>query len=177
MMPCLLWQKSGSLEPSDSTKLPGSSDWLYAGELPTIQDLVSETTYEEPPSKVPTLIGVLCLIGTLVCGYFAWQNQQTIPSESDLQIVGQNGLNEDDALVTALSKMYGDPQGRNTIATLEKNTVLRLLEKKDSMFKVEYNNKEGWIALDNWLPCLFAGEKNSQKSTKPVLIHIDSLTY
>lgn len=156
----LTMAKSGSLEPSDLIKPQGSSEWLYAGELHTIQDLVSESTYGEPPSKIPTMIGIVFLIGTLLCGYLAWQNQQTIPSESDLQIVGQNGLNEDDALITVLSKMYGDPQGRNTIATLEKNTVLRLIEKKDSMFKVEYNNKEGWIGLDKLAPMyLFAGEK------------------
>ena len=152
--------KSGSLEPSDLVKHPDSQEWLYAGEIPTVKDLVSESMMEEPPSKIPTLIGILSLIGTIYCGYTAWQNQQTIPSEADLQIVGHNGLKDDDALLTNLSKMYADPEGRNTLSTLEKNSVVTLLEKKDSMFKVKHGGKEGWVGLNSLAPMyLFAGEK------------------
>ena len=106
--------KSGQLEASDLVKPQGSNEWLYAGELPNIKELLSVSTYKEESSKLPTIIGSLCLVGTLVCGYLAFENQKTIPSEADLQLIGSNGLEENDALLTNTAKVFADPEGRKT---------------------------------------------------------------
>jgi hypothetical protein len=152
--------KSGQLEPSDLVKPQGSNDWLYAGELPNIKELLSISSYAEEPTRMPAIIGSLCLIGTLVCGYLAFENQKTIPSESDLQLIGSDGLEEDDALLTNTAKIFADPEGRKTLATINKNDSVTLLDKKGTMFNVEYSGGKGWISISDLAPLyLFAGEK------------------
>ena len=69
--------KNGNLEPGDLIKPQGSKEWLYAGELPNIKDLLYEHPVEEV-SKVPTIIGSLLLLASLGCGYIAVQNQQCL---------------------------------------------------------------------------------------------------
>ncbi len=151
--------KNGNLEPSDLIKPNGSKEWLYAGELPNIKDLLYEHPAEEV-SKIPTIIGSLLLLMSLGFGYTAWQNQQAIPSAEELELLGSSGLKESDALLTNTAKMYGDAEARQTLATLDKDEVVELLDKSGTMFKVKYEGKEGWISIDDLVPLyLFSDEK------------------
>lgn len=151
--------KNGNLEPGDLIKPQGSKEWLYAGELPNIKDLLYEHPVEEV-SKVPTIIGSLLLLASLGCGYIAVQNQQAIPSAEDLQLLGSNGLKESEALLTNTAKMYGDVEARQTLITLDKNEVVELVDKEGTMFKVKYNGKEGWLSIDDLVPLyLFSDDK------------------
>ena len=68
--------KNGNLEPSDLIKPQGSKEWLYAGELPNIKDLLYEHPVEEV-SKVPTIVGSLLLLG-LHCARSGLRGQHAV---------------------------------------------------------------------------------------------------
>ena len=132
---------------------------MYAGELPNIKDLLYEHPVEEV-SKIPTIVGSLLLVASLGLGYIAVQNQQAIPSAEDLELLGSNGLKENEALLTNTAKMYGDAEARQTLSTLDKNEVVELVDKEGTMFKIKYNNKEGWLSIDDIVPLyLFSDDK------------------
>ncbi len=149
--------KNGNLAPSDLIKPQGSKEWLYAGELPNIKDLLYEQPMEET-SKTPTLIGSVLLLAALGCGYIAYENQQTIPSAQDLELIGSSGLKESDALLTNTAKLYADSEARQTVATLDKNESVELVDKDGNMFKVKYDEKEGWISIDDVVPLYLFSE-------------------
>ena len=149
--------KNGNLEPSDLIKPQGTSEWLYAGELPNIKDLLYEAPIEEH-SKTPTIIGSLLLIASLGFGYIAMENQRAIPSAADLELIGNNGLTESDALLTNTAKFYGDAEAKQTLRSLSKNEVVKLLDKSGTMFKVKYEGTEGWISIDDLIPLYLFSE-------------------
>ena len=155
--------KNGMLSHSDLVKPDGSSEWLYAGELPKIQDHLSLDISSEPTktNNVLTVLLILISIG-LFAGAYHFQSQ--IPSADDLAFVGGNGLQENEAMLTANAKAYKSPQGKSSIGTLSQNSRVTLLEKKGELFKVDSSKGIAWVSMYDLAPAyLFAGKKVRDK--------------
>ena len=88
------------------------------------------------------------------------QNQQAASFCRRLRVTWQQWYQENEALLTNTAKMYGDAEARQTLSTLDKNEVVELVDKEGTMFKIKYNNKEGWLSIDDIVPLyLFSDDK------------------
>ena len=84
--------QSGSVGPGDMVQPPGTSDWLYASELPELNELFGaqpddDDDWEMPKTRNRTLAVVL--LGLVAAGgYGMWDYGQKLPSHEDLEIIG-----------------------------------------------------------------------------------------
>lgn len=148
--------QDGTLEPSDLIQPEGSKEWLYAGELPKIGEIVIDNSYTEPPVKTNRLLGILLLLVSLGFFYGAYQYNSQLLSEEDLKLIG-NALQEDQAMLTEDAKLYKDYEARSTLTSLTKNTIVTLKDKKGEFFQVQVGGKTGWISMHDIAPAyLFA---------------------
>ena len=150
--------QDGTLEPSDLIQPEGSKEWLYAGELPKVGEIVIANSYPEPPVKTNRVLGVLLLLVAIGFFYGAYQYNSQLLSEEDLQLIG-NILQEDQAMLTENSKLYKDHEARSTLTTLDKDSIVDLKDKRGDFFQVSAGGKTGWISVHDIAPAyLFAGK-------------------
>ena len=146
----------GSISAYDLVQPDGASDWLYASEVPSIGELnaseySSSFALPQKSSPLSSIIGFAAALGAMYFGYQAYTTWLEIPSESDLQIIGESGLKPDEALTTGTTRVLANPDG-NTLGTLEVNTKVQLLEKQKELFKVESPKGTGWISMYDLAP-------------------------
>lgn len=154
--------KNGVLEPSDLIQPQGSSEWLYAGELPNIKDFLS-VPYEEP-QRDNKILGIALLLVSFALFYVAYQYQQEIPNADDLELVGDKVFQEDQAMLTKNSEIFSDPEGRTRLGTLDNQSIVTLLDKKGEFFQVESSAGKGWVSMYSLAPAyLFAGAQIRDK--------------
>ena len=155
--------KNGTLRHGDLIKVPGSNEWLYAGELPKIQDHLSLDTYKEPV-KTNKALGIFLLLIAIGLFFGAYHFKNQIPSADDLEFVGSNGLQENQAMLTTNSKAYKSAKGKSSIGTLSKDSIVLLLEKRGELFKVESPKGTAWVSMYDLAPAyLFAGKSVRDK--------------
>lgn len=166
--------KAGDLVAGDLIQPPGSTQWVYALEVPDLKGLVPE---DEASSDVGTLAamagagGILAIVLLGGAGFAWWQYSQ-IPS-GDQKLLGEGGLFsysemlvlQDGALLLAEPK-----EGAPTIATLKKDNVLQLLAKRGDFYKARAKAApvEGWIKLDLVLPMYQLGGNDAQEEYDPL---------
>jgi hypothetical protein len=150
--------KDGRLEHSDLVQPEGSSEWLYAGELPKVKEQISVDTYSVP-IKSNTIPGVLLLLVSIGLFVGAYHFKSQIPSADDLKFIGSNGLQENEAMLTKTTKAYNSPKAQGNIGTLPKDSTVTLLDKKGDLFKVKSAKGEAWVSMYDLAPAyLFAGQ-------------------
>lgn len=143
--------QDGTLEPSDLIQPEGSKEWLYAGELPKIGEIVIDNSYTEPPVKTNRVLGILLIVVALGLFYGAYQYNSQLLSEEDLKLIG-NVLQEDQAMLTEDAKLYKDHEARSTITTLKKDSVVDLKDKRGDFFQVSAGGKTGWLSMHDIAP-------------------------
>ena len=109
-------------------------------------------------SPIVSMIGLCAAIGALYFGYQGYTTWLEIPSESDLQIIGESGLKPDEALTTGTTRVLSNPDG-NSLGTLEANTKVQLLEKQKELFKVETPKGTGWISMYDLAPAYLMADQ------------------
>lgn len=148
--------RQGQISAQDLVQPDGATDWLYAfevpgiGELPSAQSDISFSA-QKKSSPVTAVIGIMAALGAFYFGYQAYSTWLEIPSESDLQIIGESGLHPDEALTTGTTRVLNEPDG-SSIGTLDANTKVKLLEKQKDIFKVDSPKGIGWISMYDLAP-------------------------
>ena len=154
--------RQGTLSIGDLVQPPNSNEWLYASELPEFENLFSPPSIEEnisqkegPGRKVLALFFLLAAGGGF---YSAFQNFQQIPSPDELQLLGKNGLANDEGVITvSQSTVLQSSKGNQERGKLAKNTKVKLLSKRNNRFQIQSDKGEGWIDLNDVAPAyLFA---------------------
>lgn len=158
--------KQGKIFAQDLVQPEGAIDWLYAFEVPGMNDTPHydiDTSHlnSKKPSLIAGVIGFGAIFGALFCSYQAFEEWKQIPSESELQILGESGLSPDEALTTSTAKVLDDPTG-STSGTLDKDTKVKLIEKRKDMFKVETSRGEGWISIYDLAPAYLMAEMETR---------------
>ena len=155
--------QQGSIKAYDLVQPDGASDWLYASEVPSIGDIqVADevSTFGAPKKTSPfkSILGFCAAVGALYFGYQGYTTWLEIPSESDLQIIGESGLKPDEALTTGTARVLSSPDG-SSLGTLEANTKVQLIEKQKELFKVETPKGTGWISMYDLAPAYLMADQ------------------
>jgi len=166
---------SGEIGPGDLLQPPGASDWLYALELPELQDVFPDDSYNvdvdwKPPrrSKVP-LILILSLVAGLG-GYGMWYYGSRIPTQEDLELLGPNGLQLTEMLVTVNAEIHAKPNKQGTVvASVAKNEKVQLLAKRNDWYTVKtMDGKQGYVPVNHVVPAYFFADAETRASYDPV---------
>lgn len=150
--------QDGTLEPSDLIQPEGSKDWLYAGELPKIGEIVINNSYTKPPVKSNRVLGIILILISFGLFYGAYHANSELLSEEDLKLIG-NALQEDQAMLTEDGKLYKDHKAKSTLSSLKKNAIVTLKDKRGDFFQVDSNGTIGWVSMHDVAPAyLFASK-------------------
>jgi len=176
----------GQIGPGDMIQPPGASDWLYALELPELKGLVKRDTsaYDDDfDSRKGIPLGVVAAVSLAIIaggGYFMYDYAQKLQAV-DLELLGENGLQLTEMLVTAESgaQLFSDPEGGAASATVAKNDKVQLLAKRKALQvkgepgKGRYQVRtatgaEGWVDVDSVVPAYFFADKDTRKDYDPI---------
>ena len=153
--------EAGTLRSSDMVQPPGATDWLYAGEIPELKTLFSDSSsdYDGDLSYKKSFLGsgtarmILLAIVALGSGWFFWQKYNDAAQTTGLRILGEGGILLTEMLVIGDNvSMYDKPDGA-TLKTLGKSDKVTLIAKRGEWYKVAtLEGMEGYMNVETVLP-------------------------
>jgi hypothetical protein len=171
--------KRGDLTAGDIVQPPGAAEWIYALEVPELKGSLRadlEIDLDAPPPAKEMnpvlkwgLAGVLALVAVGAWGY-ALSLRDTIPQAGDLELIGEKGLSFSEVLVTAENgQLHADAsESSPAVATMEKSAKAELLAKRGKWYKLRYQGKEGYAAVDDVVPAYYFGEEKDKLANDPL---------
>lgn len=157
--------RRGDLGPGDMLQPPGSVDWLYASEVPELQQIFAkhqqvDDEAEEAAGPNYLLIGIagavavvlvlVVLVGGGVAVYFGSRM-----TEGSGAMIGDGGLSYSQMIVTSAGAgLRGEPaEGASLQTPVAKDEILELLAKRGTFYKARTSaGAEGWIPMNQVLP-------------------------
>jgi len=166
---------AGDLGPGDMVQPPGASDWLYASEIDDLSGLFTDGAgvdidddWDMPQkSRVPAII-ILALVA--VAGAFGiWHFIGERPSAADLELLGPNGLQLNEMLVTQDSTVRGEPSDSAAAVTTVKNgdTVQLLAKRKDWYTIKTSEGKSGYLGVKSVIPAYIFSDNATKEAYDP----------
>jgi len=167
---------SGDLGPGDMVQPPGASDWLYASELDELKELFPDTSsavldddWEIPQrSKTPAIIilAIVAMVGTF--GMYKFMQER--PTQEDLELLGPNGLQLNELLVTLDSSVRAEPKDSAAPVSMVKNgDSVQLVAKRNSWYTVQTKDgKTGYLSTKNVMPAYEFADKSTQHAYDPI---------
>ena len=176
----------GQIGPGDMIQPPGASDWLYAIELPELKGLVKRDPNAgdddlEGRRGVPMGVLVAGAIAIIAGGGYMMYDYAQKLQAVDLELLGENGLQLTEMLITAEggAPLYGQPEGGSAGGTVPKNEKVQLVAKRKSL-KVDgepgagryqirtATGSEGWVEVDAVVPAYFFADKDTRTDYDPI---------
>ena len=133
---------SGSIGRYDLIQPPGSSEWVYAEEIDSLQGNLTDSGDDDDfdferrgkMGGIVTVVGLLAIAGGF--GFTAYQNYQTTEAGRGLTILG-DGISLTELIVTAdNAAVYDRPDGQQVTAS-PRDTILGLLGKRNEWYHVQ----------------------------------------
>jgi len=166
---------SGSLGPGDMVQPPGASDWLYASELDELKDLFPDTAastlddWEMPErSKTPAIIALA--IVAMLGSFGMYKFMQDRPALEDLELLGVNGLQLNEMLVTADATVRAEPKATGAAVTMVKNgSTVQLVAKRNKWYTVKTpDGKTGYLGVKDVMPAYVFSDSATREAYDPI---------
>ncbi len=167
----------GTLGAHDMIQPPGSTEWMYASELPELDGLLRpgsgaadvDDDLDYRPRRNTAPIVVVLLLVAVAAGWFAWQNFQKIPDTAQLELLGEGGLGLTEVLVTDAGASLLSEPGGSAIGALQKDTKLKLLGKRNDWYQVRTpDGREGFVRIDQVIPGYYFADKRTREKYDPL---------
>lgn len=163
---------SGTIGSGDMIQPPGTSDWLYAAEIPDLQGLLrddggssfdDDIDFKPPRNHAPLIVLLMLLIGG--GGYAMYHYANQMPEAGELELLGDGGLAMSEVLVTEENApLHAKPDGAASGA-LRKDSAVDLLGKRNGWYHVRDNEQgvQGYVRAEHVIPAYaFASAKERE---------------
>jgi len=161
----ILLAQDGKLTGGDLVQAPGTTEWMYAAEVPQLMSHLTDTMatdddddldYRKRGGKgvLTAIVAVVLLAVIGVGGTAAVVLWRMVPTPSTT-IVGNGGLSYTQMLVTQPSApLRGSPDaGAAPVLALDKDRHVELLAKRGDWYKARTDNgTEGWVSTGHVIP-------------------------
>ena len=169
--------QSGSVGAGDMVQPPGTSDWLYASELPELAEHFSDTDsvddddWDMPKSRNRTPI-MAVLVGLVAFGvYGMWDYGQKLPSHEDLEIIGgTTGMALTEMIASSNTGIRSEPNdSAATVGQIEKDQTIQLLGKRGDWYNVRNpSGAQGFVKSDTVVPAYYFADADTRQSYDPI---------
>jgi len=169
--------QSGSVGAGDMVQPPGTSDWLYASELPELAELFSDSDaiddddWDMPKSRNRTPI-MAVLLGLVAFGvYGMWDYGQKLPSHEDLEIIGgTTGMALTEMIASSNTGIRAEPnESAATVGSIEKDQTIQLLGKRGEWYNVRNpSGAQGFVKSDTVVPAYYFADADTRQSYDPI---------
>lgn len=147
----------GELKAGDLIQPPGTTEWIYAAEVPQLASLFKHED-DAPAKRGPSLLLPLVAVAlggvVLLFGGASLYMAQHLPTGKE-KMIGDGGLAYSQMIVTSAGESLraeADPKASTTVP-LKKDEVLDLLAKRGDFYRARtLNGAEGWIPEDAVIP-------------------------
>ena len=161
----------GQLSEGDLVQPPGTSEWLYAVEVPDLQGIVRPADKDDDDvewrrsglggSALSLILGGV-LIGVAVLGLgLSALFYSMLPDGEATVLGGKEGLKYSEVLTTQPTALLSEAgsSGRE-VMKLPQNQRLELLSKRGGYYRVNVDGKDGWVAYADVLPAYQLTDSN-----------------
>ena len=169
--------QSGSVGPGDMVQPPGTSDWLYACELPELDDLFGaqpdddDDDWDMPKTRNRTPLAVVLLGLVAFGGYGMWDYGQKLPSHEDLEIIGgTTGMALTEMIASSGTSIRSEPSDSgSTVGSIDKDETLQLLGKRGDWYNVRNaSGAEGFVPSNTVVPAYYFADAETRQSYDPI---------
>lgn len=164
---------AGDLRGGDLIQPPGSSEWMYAIEVPGLEELLppEEDDFEVGAGGGRTRVLAAVFAVVLVAfGSAAFYYSQQLPRGNEV-LIGRGGLTYSEMIVTEPNQVLtADPSPSGaSVRALEKDTVLELVAKRGDFYRARAKDgAEGWIAQGAVIPMYQLGGQDVRDEFDPL---------
>lgn len=163
----------GKVAAGDMVQPPGSTEWLYASEIPELAPILGrgddDDDFDLPKKGVPAaLIGAILLVVIAVGGWSMFTYGQQLPTGNESLM---DRMSYSEMLVTdPNAALRSEPEANaSPIRSVAKDTKLELLAKRGDMYKARTEDGvEGWIAEDQVIPMYQLGGGDVREEYDPL---------
>ncbi|MCB9686557.1 MAG: SH3 domain-containing protein [Alphaproteobacteria bacterium] len=170
--------RRGGLGPGDMIQPPGTSDWMYASEVPELKQIF-DARYDDDDDNRGSNAAMLAvggvvaavLLGILVIGGGISVYLMSQMSGGTAALVGEGGLSYSEMIVTAAGAgLRAEPSEKaSVLTTVTKDDTLQLLAKRGGFYKARTRGgAEGWIAIDQVIPLYQLGGAEVREEFDPL---------
>ena len=170
--------RKGDLQAGDIVQPPGASDWVYALEIQEISKLLRSASLDdiEAPassSEMSTatkgIIAAVMALSSIALWAYALQLRSTIPDQSKIDLLGENGLSFSQVLVTESAPLRSTASvSAPETGKMEKNQSCELLAKRGKWYKLRCDGVEGYAEVDTVVPAYYFGEYKDRTDYDPL---------
>lgn len=160
--------RAGKVDATDMVQPPGTTDWLYASEVPELKGIVAGAagddedtgTWRRRGAGFGVAVVALVLVGIVAVGGTGMAVLGGMLYNSTPSAVGTGDLSYSQMLVTVDgAPLLAEPDPRSTVVTtLAKDASLALLAKRGDYYRARtQTGAEGWVATNSVLPMYLLG--------------------
>lgn len=169
--------QAGSVGPGDMVQPPGTSDWLYASELPELAELfgsandVDDDDWEVPKTTNRAPLVVLLLGLVAFGGYGMWDYGQKLPSHEDLEIIGgTTGMALSEMIASSGTSIRSEPsESSSAVGSIDKDETLQLLGKRGDWYNVRNKSgAQGFVPSNTVVPAYYFADAETRQSYDPI---------
>ena len=161
--------QKGQLTRGDLVQPPEANDWLYAFELPDMDEHFRGPApkYIPPPSGLgKKIFGVGLIIGSMWVIFDSVSSWMDLAAYEDLELLGERGLGIQEGLTTKEAVAYAghseEERSFTKVGTIPSNTRINLLKKEGDRFLVESPHGKGWVSVKDVLPAYLFAKKETK---------------
>ncbi|MBM74213.1 MAG: hypothetical protein CMK59_02325 [Proteobacteria bacterium] len=161
--------QKGQLVRGDLVQPPQANDWLYAFELPGMEESFRGPApkYVPPPSGMgKKVFGVGLILVSLGVIYTSVTSWMSLAAYEDLELLGERGLGIQEGMTTNEAIAYAghskDEKNLTQVGTMPANMRVQLLEKEGDRFLIESAKGKGWVDVKNILPAYLFSPKETK---------------
>ena len=169
--------QAGTVGPGDMVQPPGTSDWLYATELPELEGLFGaqndddDDDWDLPKTRNRTPIVIVLLGIVALGGYGMWDYGQKLPSHEDLEIIGgTTGMALTEMIASSSTSIRSEPSdSASAVGSIDKDETLQLLGKRGDWYNVRNTSgEEGFVASNTVVPAYYFADAETRQSYDPI---------
>lgn len=171
--------RTGQLGKADMIQPPGTTEWLYAYEVPDLEPLLQDAASDDfDDLDVPARGGGMgnavlaaVLLGVIAAGgFYVWQQSSAIPTGEE-RLIGEGGLSYNELVVTGENvQLFAEPSAAGAaIGAAPSGQSFEMLAKRGDFYKVRgQGGREGWLPAGQVLPMYQLGGQEMMKEYDPL---------
>lgn len=169
--------QAGTVGPGDMVQPPGTSDWLYATELPELaglfgaQDEDDDDDWDLPKTRNRTPLAAVLIGLVALGGYGMWDYGQKLPSHEDLEIIGgTTGMALTEMIASSNTSVRSEPsESAASVGSIDKDETLQLLGKRGDWYNIRNaSGTEGFVASNTVVPAYYFADAETRQSYDPI---------
>jgi hypothetical protein len=171
--------RTGRLSAGDMIQPPGATDWLYATEIPELQDAFGnrggggddDILEGSSGNRGTLLVALVALLIAVAGGYYMYDASSRLP-DVNRRLLGEGGLSFSEMIVTSEgTRLLKEPVADGEAITMVNNSaVLVLLSKRHDFYRarVKDSGAEGWVAARDVMPMYLVAGGDVTKEYDPL---------